>query len=239
MACWSQALYLSSFSSLNLCLAPLLLYWSVSIPVAKTTPSLWQQFDSLLLSAGLSPSLTPLPLSLFAPRVPAVWVFPSASGLIASGRARGLLRSSSVWWGSLSCCLEAGQRDRRQEANHQQEFVLASHWCVSGEIHPKTELASPFVCWVGLVSLEARRTVHPYQHGYCIHIRLLGCWLGKKGKWTRDKMLSYGRNNKAMVLDCAIIYQTPEPNKCWIFFCVVLCCEFFDWLRIAECQLVT
>lgn len=50
--------------------------------------------------------------------------------------------------GSLGCCREAGQRDRRQEANHQREFVLAARWCGSGEIHPKSQPASAlFACW--------------------------------------------------------------------------------------------
>lgn len=89
-----------------------------------------------------------LSLCLFATRVPAVWVFPSASGFIAGGRAENSAPPSEQW-GSLVCCLEAGQSDRRQEANHHREFVLAAHWCVSREIHPKTELASPwFVGWV-------------------------------------------------------------------------------------------
>ncbi len=48
----------SSFSSLNLFLGPLFLYLSVSIQIAKATPSLWQHFDSLLLSIGLSLSLS-------------------------------------------------------------------------------------------------------------------------------------------------------------------------------------
>ena len=143
---WSQVVVeFSSSSPLNL------LSWSfVSIFVCfkSRCRNYSQSVAAVWLSLALCWSAL-FPLCLFAPRVPAVWVFPSASGLIGGGRARGLLRSSSVRWGSPGCCLEAGQRDRRQEANHQQQFVLAAHLCASGEIHPKTELASSqFVGWV-------------------------------------------------------------------------------------------
>lgn len=95
-------------------------------------------FTALSLSALV-------PLCCLAPRVPAVWVFPSASCLIGGGRVPGLSCSSSEQSGSPGCCLEAGQWDRRLQANHQQEFVLAAHWCVSEEIHPRTQLASALV----------------------------------------------------------------------------------------------